>query len=139
MDIVQRSLTTKLLWQTAEVFSRRLDNSLGAYHGIGLTEFMVLEALNSAPDQSMRRVDIADALSRTGSGITRLLKPMEKTGLVEKDVNQRDARVSLVKLTTAGAELYNNAAATMDEKSAHLLRNLDATQCQELLDLLNTI
>lgn len=134
-----RSKTIKAIWQTAEVFSRRLDNSLGAYHGLSLTEYMVLETLMEAPEHSMRRVDIADALSRTGSGITRLLKPMEKIGLVEKDVSQRDARVSLVKLTAAGEALYLNAQSSLNEKSKQLLKNLDNSQCRELLKLLQTV
>lgn len=51
----------------------------------------------------MRRIDLADSVGLSPSAVTRLLAPMEKPGLVEKEANPRDARVSLVKLSTAGA------------------------------------
>ena len=111
----------KQIWFNAAVISKNLDNSLGAIHGIGLTEYMVLLHLMKAQNHALRRIDIADALARTASGVTRLLVPMERIGLVEKETNQRDARVSLVKITPAGEELFQNATLTVNEKSASIL------------------
>ena len=50
----------KSLWINSAVISRHLDNSLGAIHGIGLAEYMVLLNLMNAPNQTLRRIDIAD-------------------------------------------------------------------------------
>ncbi|WP_086929479.1 MarR family winged helix-turn-helix transcriptional regulator [Agarilytica rhodophyticola] len=130
---------TKSLWFNTAIISKHLDNSLGAIHGIGLTEYMVLLHLMKAPNHALRRIDIADALARTASGITRLLMPMEKIGLVEKEINQRDARVSLVKVTPAGEELFKNASITVDAKSETLLKNIDSKKANTFLNLLNTI
>ncbi len=129
----------KSLWLNTALVSKHLDNSLGAVHGIGLTEYMVLLNLAEAPNQSLRRVDIAEALARTASGITRMLMPMEKIGLVQKELNERDARVSLVKITAAGEELLKNASVTLDAKAEALLKNLDVKKADKLLDLLDTI
>lgn len=130
---------TKSLWLNAAVISRHLDNSLGAIHGIGLTEYMVLLNLMQAPNQALRRIDIADALARTASGVTRMLMPMEKIGLVTKDTSGRDARVSLVKITPAGEELFKNASATLNSKSESLLKNIDSNNADTLLMLLEKI
>ncbi|MCG8537960.1 MAG: winged helix DNA-binding protein, partial [Pseudomonadales bacterium] len=111
----------------------------GAIHGIGLTEYMVLLHLMKAQNHALRRIDIADALARTASGVTRLLVPMERIGLVEKETNQRDARVSLVKITPAGEELFQNATLTVNEKSASILKNLAPKQAKTLLELLNLL
>lgn len=127
---------TRSLWVNTAIISKQLDNSLGAIHGIGLTEYMVLLNLMKAPNQSLRRIDIADALARTASGITRMLMPMEKIGLITKEINERDARVSLVKITPAGEELFNNASATLDTRSEALLKNLESKDTDKLLDLL---
>ena len=129
----------KQIWFNAAVISKNLDNSLGAIHGIGLTEYMVLLHLMKAQNHALRRIDIADALARTASGVTRLLVPMERIGLVEKETNQRDARVSLVKITPAGEELFQNATLTVNEKSACILKNLAPKQAKTLLDLLNLL
>ena len=127
------------IWFNAAVISKNLDNSLGAIHGIGLTEYMVLLHLMKAQNHALRRIDIADALARTASGVTRLLVPMERIGLVEKETNQRDARVSLVKITPAGEELFQNATLTVNEKSASILKNLAPKQAKTLLELLDLL
>ena len=129
----------KQIWFNAAVVSKNLDNSLGAIHGIGLTEYMVLLHLMKAQNHALRRIDIADALARTASGVTRLLVPMERIGLVEKETNQRDARVSLVKITPAGEELFQNATLTVNEKSASILKNLAPKQAKTLLELLDLL
>tara|TARA_R110000772_G_scaffold62187_3_gene139848 strand:- start:63783 stop:64211 length:429 start_codon:yes stop_codon:yes gene_type:complete len=127
------------LWAKTALISKHLDNSLGAIHGIGLTEYMVLRSLMRAPDHVLRRIDIADALERTASGITRMLMPMEKIGLVQKELNERDARVSLVRITRAGEELFENASATLNAKSETLLKNVDGKKVDVFLDLLGQI
>jgi DNA-binding MarR family transcriptional regulator len=130
---------SKRLWLNAAVVSKHLDNSLSALHGIGLTEYMVLQSLMAAPNHALRRVDIAESLARTASGITRILMPMEKIGLVSKDVNERDARVSMVKITPSGETLFEHATTTLNAKSASVLKNLNATQADSLLTLLQLI
>jgi DNA-binding MarR family transcriptional regulator len=127
---------TKSLWRHSASISRQLDNSLGAIHGIGLTEYMVLLNLSQAPVKSLRRIDLADALQRTASGITRLLMPMEKIGLVSKEVGHRDARVSLVKISPAGERILADATVTLDHKSENLLKPLNPKQASTLLELL---
>lgn len=130
---------TKSLWLNSAIISKHLDNSLGAIHGIGLTEYMVLLNLMKAPNHTLRRIDIAESLARTASGITRMLMPMEKIGLVTKEINERDARVSLVKITPAGEELFKDASATLDLKSESLLKNIDAKNADQFLNLLQAI
>ena len=130
---------SKSLWLKSAVISKHLDNSLGAIHGIGLAEYMVLLNLMKAPNHALRRIDIAEALARTASGITRMLMPMEKIGLVSKETNTRDARVSLVKITPAGEDLLRNATVTLDAKSQSLLRNIDSESADKMLALLQSI
>ncbi len=50
----------------------------------------------------MRRIDLANAIGVTASGITRLLLPMEKIGLVKREAHAGDARVSYVTITKSG-------------------------------------
>ena len=81
------------------VLSRRLDSVLG---GLGFNELIILYHLSRSEGQKMRRIDLANKVGLTASGVTRLLLPMEKIGLVKKEANERDARVSLVKLAPGG-------------------------------------
>jgi DNA-binding MarR family transcriptional regulator len=84
------------------VISRRLDSALG---GLGLNEFIILLELNQA-EGKLRRIDLAERIGLTASGITRLLLPMEKIGLVKREINKDDARSSFVILSPAGKRKF---------------------------------
>ena len=60
----------------------------------------------------MRRVDLAERVVLTASGITRLLEGLEDSGYVCKETCASDARVSYAKLTDAGAAKLREAAVT---------------------------
>jgi len=127
------------LWMSSTSISRKIDLRLGAIHGIGFTEYMVLFHLMNAPNNVQRRIDLADAIGRTASGVTRMLLPMEKIGLVTKESNPRDARVSLVKVTAAGEKVFHDASTTLNEESKHRLRRVDSQGINDLLEIFNAI
>jgi DNA-binding MarR family transcriptional regulator len=83
---------------------KRFDASLGGLHGVSLADFTMLLRLSEAPGDRMRRVDLAEALGLTASGVTRGLVPLERIGLVRRDPDARDARVAYAALTETGRE-----------------------------------
>lgn len=86
------------------MLNRRLDARLG---GISFNELIILYHLNQAEGNKMRRIDLAEKVGLTASGITRLLLPMEKIGLVSKITDKNDGRVSQVSLSPGGkTKLY---------------------------------
>lgn len=135
----KQSTAITSIWTLNASLNRALEAGLGTIHGIGLTEYMVLMHLHNAPDQTMRRIDLAEAVCRTASGVTRMLLPMEKIGLVKRNSNPRDARVSLVTITKAGDKIFKDASVTMDEKSQHLLRRLSDKHVDQLLGILDEL
>jgi DNA-binding MarR family transcriptional regulator len=86
----------------AEAMLRRRMDGLGA--GIGYRDFLLLHELYTVQGERLRLSDLAKRLMLTPSGVTRALLPLEKTGLVERVKNERDARSSYVGLTRAGHE-----------------------------------
>jgi DNA-binding MarR family transcriptional regulator len=99
--------------------SRRFDRL--NMHGIGFTDFVILYILQESPDGKLRRKDLAEKTSLTASGITRLLLPMEKMGLIAREANERDARVSYVVMTEAGRRIYEEAKYTADAIATELI------------------
>ena len=55
-----------------------LINRRFAVQGLGINEFMVLFYLEQSSEGKLRRVDLAEKLGLTASGVTRILLPMEK-------------------------------------------------------------
>ena len=90
--------------------TRRLSAQLTADHGLTISDFEVLLRLARAPDRRMRRVDLAEQVVLTASGVTRLLDGLERSGLVERDSCDTDRRVVYAVLTDAGLEKVRGAA-----------------------------
>ncbi len=89
-----------------------MDANLRAEHGLTINDYEVLLALSRAPDRRMRRVDLADRVLLTQSGITRLLHGLEETGLVRRADCPTDGRVVYAELTDAGVRRLRAAART---------------------------
>ena len=129
--IIQQSLlTTKLI--------KRVDGQLGL-HGISFSEYMIMANLSQAPKHTLRRIDLADKVGLSASGVTRLLAPMQKNKLVEKEVNPRDARVSLVKLSKTGARLFSEVSVTFEHSAESLTSKLTDAQIKKILALTNLL
>ena len=114
---------------------KRIGIALSA-HGIGISEYMVMAELFGSSHQSMRRVDLAERVGLSPSGITRLLNPMEKIGLITKESNPRDARVSLVAMTEAGKQIFNESQITFERESDLLFGKLSKPDTAKLCELL---
>ena len=121
------------------VLTRRLDNALANLHGLSFGDFMVLYHLQRAPGARLRRIDLADRLGLTASGVTRTLLPLEKLGLVAREPDPRDARVGYAILTEAGQGLLANALVSAEAISHDALQSADSAQIGILSDLLGQL
>ena len=101
------------------VIARKFDSL--SVHGLGFNDFVILYILNSSVESKMRRIDLADKIGLTASGVTRLLNPLEKTGLVTRETNERDARVSYVVITSIGKKILEEAQITAENITKEIL------------------
>jgi DNA-binding MarR family transcriptional regulator len=92
--------------------TRELSAQLQREHGLTLNDYEVLLHLSHADGWMMRRVDLAQTVLLTASGITRLLEGLERAGFVCKETCPSDARVSYAKLTDEGAQKLSDASVT---------------------------
>jgi DNA-binding MarR family transcriptional regulator len=92
--------------------TRQLDARLDAEHGLTISDFEVLLRLARASDRRMRRVDLAQEVLLTASGITRLLDGLERAGYVERDSCASDRRVVYAVLTDEGLAKLREAASS---------------------------
>ena len=92
--------------------TRRFNAELVAGHGLTLNDYEVLLHLARAEGGRLRRVDLAERVLLTPSGITRLLAGLERAGYVERASCESDARVTYAQLTDAGQAKLAEAAET---------------------------
>lgn len=95
----------------AEV-SRRLDEDLRAEHDLSLQEYVALLILVEQPDRRLRMGRLAEALTLSKSGATRLIDRLVDDGLVERVSCSSDARGAEARLTHAGLQRLRTAAPT---------------------------
>lgn len=107
------------------VLVRRFDNALGSHHGISYSDFQLLNHLARAPGGRLRRVDLAERVGLTASGVTRTLLPLEKIGLITRQSDPRDARVGFAVITNAGHEMVVNATVVVDLVGRDAIRSID--------------
>lgn len=88
---------------------RRLTALLQAEHGLTVNDYEAM-LLISHSETGLKRIELAEELQLTPSGITRLLDGLEAEGLVAKEACTVDARVTYAVLTEAGRAKLAEAA-----------------------------
>jgi DNA-binding MarR family transcriptional regulator len=91
--------------------TRELSADLVSEHGLTINDYEVLLRLSREPE-GIKRVDLAQQVLLTPSGITRLLAGLERAGYVERGECETDARVSYARLTDEGRDKLRAAAKT---------------------------
>ena len=92
-----------------------LTHALEHQHGLGMSEFEVLERLADEGDCSVRVNAIAEHVHLSQSALSRVLDRLEKHGLVQRGVCENDRRAIFAELTDEGRERYEAARPTHRE------------------------
>lgn len=111
-----------------------VDGQLSA-HGISFTEYLIMYHLDRSPMKTMRRIELAEYVGISASGVTRLIAPMEKIKIVEKEAYPRYARQSLVKLSATGQRLFKEVSVSFEHCSNSLMANLSENQQVKIIEL----
>ena len=119
---------------------RELNAQLTADHGLTISDYEVLLRLSRAPEQRMRRVDLAGQVLLTASGITRLLDGLERHGYVARAACDSDRRVVYAVLTDDGSEKLQTASEThVAQIEDFFASRYDADELAELNALLSRV
>jgi DNA-binding MarR family transcriptional regulator len=120
-----RDATVKAAWRaliSAKVTSwNALERELGELHGLGVSDFEVLDHLVSKPGHSYRAQTLAEAVHLSQSALSRLTDRLERHGLVERCNCTNDRRGVDIVLTAAGMEKHDQALRTYCDVLARTL------------------
>jgi DNA-binding MarR family transcriptional regulator len=120
--------------------TRDLNAQLSAEHGLTLSDFEVLLRLSRTPDRRMRRVDLAEQVLLSASGVTRLLDGLERQGFVERASCDTDRRVVYAVLTDPGLDRLRTAAEShFGQVDAIFGARFDAEELANLTGLLDRL
>jgi len=98
-----------------------LERELGKRHGLGVSEFEVLDRLAERGVRDFRAQELADAVHLSQSALSRLIDRLEVHGLVERCLCGEDRRGIYVRLTPDGQQRHAEAAPTHRDVLASVL------------------
>ena len=119
----QPTTNARRLLQAADDFRAGLAGEFAAVHGISVNEFMMMLHLERSAANRLSRVDLAKRMHVSASTITRMAAPMEKLGLVDREVDGRDARLVYVVATDAGRKKLTETLATFSKRAGYLFND----------------
>ncbi|WP_017601871.1 MarR family winged helix-turn-helix transcriptional regulator [Nocardiopsis lucentensis] len=99
-----------LLIKSATRLEQSIDTALRRECGISHTMLEVLIRLHRQPGERVSQRRLADDLTLTSGGTTRLIDRMEDVGLVHRVPSSKDRRVVLVAPTDEGRAVFLRAA-----------------------------
>jgi len=89
-----------------------LERELGERHGLGVSDFEVLERLAESETRKFRAQDLAETVHLSQSALSRLVDRLARHGLVERCGCEGDRRGVYVVLTDAGERRHAEAVPT---------------------------
>jgi len=119
---------------------RALEAEVLSPHGLTFNDFEAIVRLSREDGMRLRRVDLAERLTLSPSGVTRLLDGLQSAGFVEKAACDSDARVTYAVLTEAGVAMLQELRAEHAAVLESLFReSLDETEVEQLAELLGRL
>jgi DNA-binding MarR family transcriptional regulator len=98
-----------------------LEHELGRRHGLGVSEFEVLDRLAETGQHKFRAQELASAVHLSQSALSRLIDRLQRLGLVERCLCDADRRGIFVVLTDEGRRRHADAAPTHRDVLASVL------------------
>jgi DNA-binding MarR family transcriptional regulator len=114
------ALWRELLDSHARV-SGALERALQAEHGLGVSEFEVLDRLVGADTDQRRMQELAESVHLSQSALSRLIGRLEAEGLVSRSICRDDRRGIFACITDAGRERHAEALPTQRRVLADVL------------------
>ena len=120
--------------------SRELSARLITEHGLTINDYEALLHLSHADEHGLKRVDLAERLMLTPSGVTRLLDGLERDGWVCKGQCASDARITYAVLTPEGRERLESAGRTHIAQIREIFEaRFSADELEQLVELLGRL
>lgn len=105
--------------------------------GIGLSDFMILEALLHRGPQTM--TSICDKVLLTNASMTAAVDRLQKRGFVERHKDPVDGRAKVIRLTEDGTALIQQLYQQHERDIEEVMRGVGAAERKQLRDSLKRI
>lgn len=123
--------------------SRAVEESWLSYlkqtEGISLSQYNILRILRGARPTAVRSSEIADRMIYRDPDVTRLVDRLIKQGLAQRELDDDDRRVVLVRITEAGLALLGRLDEPIRLQTRAVMEGLSQQKLRELCGLLDEV
>ena len=129
--------------QTVRRFNRFYTNFLGLLNEtlldspVTLTEGRILFEINCIENCNAK--DLVNLLSLDRGYMSRILKRLERIGLIERVVDPNDRRLRNLRLTSDGSQIIRRIDHSASDHIGGVLENLNRTEREKLIKAMNDI
>ena len=127
------------LIKTAKRIESRLNSHFVSEHGSSMSRFDVLANLARCPEYTASTSQLSGMLLASKGNITRLLDRMVADGLIKREMNAEDKRVSEVRMTSAGETLFQSLVTDHESWIDNLFTTLSNTELNHLIGVMEKL
>ena len=127
-------LLRKAWYSLNQAFRRKL-----ACEGITPDQFTALRWLVENEGKPTTQKELADLMSSDANTIASLVKRMESSCLIKREVSRKDRRANMVNVTLTGKDVYLRARQIAIDLQLEVLSDLSIRQAEEFLRLLERV
>lgn len=120
------------LLSTANLISGQLRRNLRAHFDITLPRFDLMAQLYREP-KGLRLSELSKRMMVSNGNITGLVDRLAQEGLILREVDSDDRRVSVVRLSKAGTTAFARFAAENEKYIVSLFKSVDGATMQSLM------
>lgn len=130
--------TSLVLLRVASDLIAAMDAEL-AGHGTSQGRFTILMLLENCPQSNLSPSDLAEMSGVSRASISGLIDGLEKSGMVQREMDSRDGRVRLVHITKKGKRFLDKMLPPHFTWMARVMQNLSLAERQQLIRLVGKI
>ncbi len=131
------TLENSIAFEVMHIYRRLLQRGSQAMErmNIGVGQVPILTLLSENGTMTQRQ--IAEEIRVTPATICGTMKRMEKAGLVRREANEKDGRVSCISLTEEGRVRMTEAKAAIDQSHSEMLSNFSEEELRTLYNFVS--
>jgi DNA-binding MarR family transcriptional regulator len=114
-------------------------NSMMEPFGISGVQYNVLRILKGVFPEGHARCEIASRMIERASDVTRIIDRLERQGLVERDRDNEDRRMSITRITRSGIEIVEKIKPLIEKEHKVNTKNLTDEECKLLSELIEKL
>lgn len=128
------------VWKAEVVVARALERTMREHAGLSLTWGEVLSRLGAAPEGRLRMQELARQVFVSKSGISQVVSQMARHGLVTRQGDPENLRVTYAVLTDEGRRLLKRSTTTfLAAIREHFAQHLSAAEASTIAAAMNRV